>query len=456
MRSTVDFLLESLLADALLLNEWGTHTVDDPVQAPASGSTHPHPPNSATERGIARYPPLPPVTSAITSSVADGVDTRAANPPLDRENESSAAAILEFRRRRNRELMRRTRQKQKNSMEAMRTMLQTLTQEFELLRARQLRNNGTKDSVMKLLNRGTFCTALKAAYGTLAETSHRLKAENFLLQLLLVEHDKTMLRLLQAVKSSSNTAISTDEPRIEQTTVSHQEPAAQFFEYKEISLGQAQDTVSTCCQRILRYEKTARPLAYWIVDASGPSQTFGWTVNCEVSSGNNFFMIETKRLPGLSPLEAMQRTWAIMSTARTDDVNTSRRLARSAVLQVFHDNMCVVADDIHHPVKAGVRMRMITVRFRMTTERGYVVGLGSVNPQSPALRSLAQPAVEFMDVFSWHEFAPDDSGGCLATIKSLSQYDTSEELHLRLVNGLCITWRWENEVMQRPMQFLAV
>lgn len=203
--------------------------------------------------------------------------------------------------------MQRTRQKQRNNIESMRTMLGTLTQEFELLREQQRRHYGIKNSSMELLNQEKFCTELEAAYGSLAETSHRLKAEKFLLQHQLVEHDKIKLRLLQAVKSSSSTLIATDGLLIAEMIAPRQEPVAQFFEYKDISLGQAQDTVSNCYQRIVQYEKTARPLAHWIAAASGPSRTFGWTVNCEISSGNDFFVAETKRLPGLTPLEAMQR-----------------------------------------------------------------------------------------------------------------------------------------------------
>lgn len=426
MISVADFLIESLLADAILLGEWGAYAAShepgqhvhlDPVASISTvkNSCEPlHPPTLA---------PPPPLLQSANSPSSTTLKIR-----FKKEADlfgMDPKEILEFRRQRNRDAMRRSRQKQKDRIQLMRTALQKLTLQFEWLRVQQ--------------------SATMLSYGSLAKTSHRLKSENFMLQRLIVEHEKTKIRMVEATKSVTPI-------RVEQITAT---PAAKYFEFTEVSHDQAQDAISSCFRRVLRAGKTARPLAHWLVDASEPCRTFGWTVSCDISSGNNVFLSMTKRLPGVSPKEAMERTWAVISRERTTDKSPSRRLARSAVLQTIDDSTCVAANDTHHPLKVGVRMRSVTVRFRMTTKNGYSVGIGTLNPQDPAERRHARPAVEFMDVSTWDDFDDDGGSGCVATLRSLVQYDTSENLHLRLVNALCSTWRWENEVTQSPMQVLA-
>lgn len=467
MPSTAEFLVESLLADALLLDEWGTQAGGQPPQASDPPHTPPAPPNSATEDSSsseASHPPTP--SSAITSPLTAS-KTRPKNNK--KEADSSAAtssvldgdaqsqAILELRRRRNRESMQRARQKQREEIESMRRTLETLSLQFERLREQKQRSTSeTSATPTEVPDQSTPFAQLEADYGTLAETSHRLKAEKFLLQRMIVEHEKTKLRLLEAIKSSSNAPTASNEQQIAAIATPYHEPPAQFFEFSDITPEQAQDAVSACYRRIVHYEQTAQPLAHWIVDANGPCRTFGWTVSCEISTGNNFFLSMSKRLPGVSAQEAMERSWAVMSRARTADRSPSRRLARSSVLQVLNDSTCVVANDLHHPIKTGVRMRSISVRCRMATKRGYAVCLGTVNPQNPALRRQ-NPAVDYMDVSTWHDFAHDEDGtGCVVSLKSLTQYNTEENLHLRLINALCTTWRWESDVMQRPLRFLAL
>lgn len=466
MPSTAEFLVESLLADALLLDEWGTHAEGQPSQAPAPPQTPPAPPNSATEDSScseASHPPTPP--SAIKSPLTASKTKPSKNKEADAsaaaslvDGDAQSQAILELRRRRNRESMQRARQKQREDIESMHRTLEALSLQFEKLREHKQSSNSDASSTPSelLLRQSAPFAQLEADYGTLAETSHRLKAEKFLLQRMIVEHEKTKLRLLEAIKSSSNAPTATNEQQLAAIATPHQEPPAQFFEYSDITPEQAQDAVSACYRRIVHYEQTAQPLAHWIVDANGPCRTFGWTVTCEISTGNNFFLSMTKRLPGVSAQEAMERSWSVMSRARKEDRSPSRRLARSSVLQILNDSTCVVANDLHHPIKKGVRMRSISVRCRMATKRGYAVCLGTVNPQNPALRKQ-NPAVDYMDVSTWHDFAyDDDDTGCVVSLKSLTEYNTDENLHLRLINALCTTWRWESDVMQRPMRFLAL
>lgn len=448
MSTAAEFLVTSLLADALLLDEWGAQAQDQQRSLLVSPCTATFLLDCAVDVSNSGMHPLP---LSASSSPSTAAESSKAKSDTDKEiemiedDEPSALDILKLRRRRNRESMQRARQKQKNRIESMRGTLEKLSLQFEQLREQQRHSN--ENAIVPSVDPTVAFARLEAAYGSLAETSHRLKAEKFLLQHLLVEHEKTKLRLIEAIKSFGSGTVSTDKIPL---------AAEPFFEYTDITLDQAQDAISDCYQRIVQYEQTALPLAHWLVDASGPNCTFGWTVSCEISTGNNFFLSVSKRLPGVSAQEAAERSWAVVSKERRSDKSPTRRLAHSAVLQTLNDSTCVVADDLYHPIKTGVCMRTISVRFRTTTKRGFAVGMGAVNSQDLARRRQSQPTVEHLDGFSWQDFVDEEDGsGCVVTIKSLTQYNTNENLHLRLVNALCATWNWENEVIKSPIRLLA-
>lgn len=388
--SPAQFLLQSLLADALLLNEWGSRPLADDTNSDDT------PPPSAE--------PLLPCLS-----------------------------FKELRRRRNRVYMQQARHKQRETVASMRQTLTLLSTQFERLQEAK-----------------SHASTCVAEFTALAETSHRLKAEKFHLQRLLVEHEKLRLRLQEDLRDCE--WLMEDECALA-------EPAATFFECGVVSQARAQAAIRVAGRRLAQFELNARPLADWFSEADeGPTKTFGWAVTCEISSKATFFLCMTKRLAGVSAQDALRRTWASMGRPRQTDKSPSLRIVRSELLQQLDSSTVVVANDWHHPVKRGIRMRSLSVRCCLATERGFALGLGTLNPQIPELRKqFSPPGVEYFDASSWHDFADDDSGGCFVTLKTLFQYDedTNENTKFRLVNALCSTWRWETEVTQRPMRMLA-
>lgn len=117
--------------------------------------------------------------------------------------------------------------------------------------------------------------------------------------------------------------------------------------------------------------------------------------------------------------------------------------------------MRVMGFDWHYPVKPGVRMRSIGLRFRTKTEHGFALGLSPMNPQDPVLRRLASPAVEYRDGFTWHDCVADGDN-CEITFRSLVQYNTKENLHQRLISMMSLYWHWEGDVLQRPTVVLIL
>lgn len=182
---------------------------------------------------------------------------------------------------------------------------------------------------------------------------------------------------------------------------------------------------------------------------NAPAHTFGWSLSCSLRPGSFFYFAMTKRLPGVSAHQAMQRSWSVMSQPHVADESPSQRLAQSMLLQRLDNQTSIIGNDWHHPLRPGVRMRSISVRQCRAVDKGFDVVLGTLDPQEPEQRRNALPGVEYLRASNWHCFSDEDDGsGCVATLKILWRYDTRENLHRRLVNALTTTWRWESGVTQ--------
>lgn len=209
----------------------------------------------------------------------------------------------------NRESMRRTRRRTRCGIEVMRQTLATLSQEFYVLCERKRDTQRSLDLVQ-----------LEDAYATLAETSHRLKAEKFHIERLLMENDKTRLRIADTMSGLTGNAKAWEEP------------AAQYFGYVDVTKTHAQAAISTAYRCVMELEKAARPLADWIGSVGNPTRTFGWSVKCEISSSHNFFLSMTKRLEGVKAQDAINSSWALITRDRRPAI---RMHAATAVDSAF-------------------------------------------------------------------------------------------------------------------------
>lgn len=402
--SPTQFLVESLLADALLLEEWGEQEPSPSAQA-----------NS--------QPPVEP--------------PELSEPPAAPQSLSKA----DLRRKRNRERTQLTRQTQQQGIQHMRKTVQQLTKQLDQLHITQRRDQ----------LQTTQASQRTADYETLVETTHRLKAEKVMLKRLLIQHENAALRLAdilaanQLDASTESDMLSDDSP----PDPSKPKPAAVFSEFRPINRAQADASVANSCRSIALYEQNATPVAQYLMDTSAPALTFGWAVTCALRPGSFFYLCMTKKLPGVTAQQAMLRSWTAMSRPYITDESPSLRISHSALLQRLDSSTCVLGSDWHHPVKPGVCMRSISVRQCRATKNGFAVHLGTLNPQEQEQRRQAPPGIEYLDASNWHDFIDEDDGsGCTASLKILWQYDTRENLHMRVVNFISATWRWESGVTQ--------
>lgn len=327
----------------------------------------------------------------------------------------------EIRRQRNREWMQRSRQQQRESVTRMKTTMETLRQYLDVaLETQRFYNSPWAERVLSLEN------------------------EKRQLQQWLLQHMTSRQRLADIVASYQQSMHPIDED------------ASVFFpEYKAITLAQAQTAISLCFQDITGFGQSAKPLAHWTSDARGSSCTFGWKVTCDLRPDSYIFLSMTKRLDNVSAKQAMEQSWAVISKPYASDKSPSQRLSRSMLLQELDNTTSVIGTDWHHPLKRGVCMRSITVRNCGAREDGQYLSLATLNPQDPELRRHAPHGVEYMDKLTWHDYI-DEANGCVVTLKTLSHYDTHENLHLKFVNALSSAWRWEIEITKYPMKMLEL
>lgn len=377
------FLVESLVADALLLGQWGAQEPLEPSEA--------HELALPEALGASQLPMEP-------------------EPPLSK---------ADLRRKRNRERIQETRQAHRESMELTRCTVQQLTKQLHRLKTERLeRSDRTEPS---------------PEYAALVETTHRLKAEKVLLRRMLIREENTALRLI-GVMSEINAWCPVPDP-----------VEAAFGEFSAITPAQALASITNACRSFALYEQWATPVSEYIRDASAPPLTFGWTVTCALEPDSFYYLAMTKKLPGVKAQQAMRRSWSVMSRPYVTDESPSLRIAQSVLLQRLDSSTCVMGSDWFHPVKPGVCMRSISVRQCQATESGFAIKQGTLNPQDPELRHQVLGGIEYMDALNWHSFTDEEDGsGCVATLKVLWLYDTLESMHLRVVNALSAAWRWES------------
>lgn len=368
---------------------------------------------------------------------------------------------LEIRRKRNRESMQRARRRQRDDVEEMKETLQELEAHYQKLsdQAQERRKEETRTREQQ---------RLESDYYTVADLSHTLKEEKFMLEQMLTDKQKTYRRMQQVMVDRVQ--------ELELPCPTTTTPATLFsdFEFTPVTEESANELIRRCYQQILQFQDAATPLtpprgmkaetkpkpksersAGTMVTSNPfpPTATFGWKVSCHVTPEKDFFVSFAKYFKGVSAEDAMIASWSRFSDP-TKNRAPNRTLLRYEILQEINDSTYVAGVDIQHPVKKDKQMRNIFLRFRMQTEQGFVIGRGSMNPKSPEIRKQAEArsSFEYVDNYSWIEFISrrdevTGEEGVLVKFNARTEYNTQEDTHLRLVNSLFLTLKWEQAII---------
>ncbi|OWZ08957.1 hypothetical protein PHMEG_00018418 [Phytophthora megakarya] len=382
--------------------------------------------------------------------------------------EENKLTPLEIRRKRNRESMQRARRRQRDEVERMKGTLHQLEKHYQELNEksqarRRAGSHSSRDSM-----------ALEADYYALADLSHTLKEEKFLLEQMLVEKHKTHRRFQQVMVDRKQ------ELELACPLTTDDSTLYSDYEYVPMTEDQANEYIRSCYQQMRLMEETVKPIVshYEVPDGESseaeapsspsspgtpkrpstgkhcvfpPSATFGWEVRHEANADGDFYVSFSKFFAGMAPQEAMMGSWTRYAKPESTPF---RRQMRFEILQVINDSTYIAGSDIEHPVEHDKVMRVIFLNFRMQTEKGYAIGRHSVNPTSPEVRATAERGsnFEYVDNSNWVEFSAehdDETGepGCLVKFIARTEYNTQEDMYVRLVNAISRTMIWEQAVV---------
>lgn len=327
---------------------------------------------------------------------------------------------LKRRRQLHRDSMRRHRQRHIQGLQSMRASIDQLTRRFQEVDAA-----GSPQLVEK--------------YREMVLMSQCMQKEQVKLQGCIVSWEKVTdrLKLILADQRLASATIHTRQ-LIDQTETG----PLQFQELSESSIQQVIRRSSVN----LRRDKDLNSSTMLSCQARS---AFGWLIGCELSNANDVFVRMTKRLPGVSAHQVLLRSWE-----STDNPALYPHLPplTPELVQVVPERAFIEVRKVPtHGLLAGKTLRSCMMRFKVKTERGYAVGMGTVMPEQCPKGGAN---MEFVEFSTWTELADDIDGSCVAIVSYRGQYNSGDTPHQRFLNLLSTVRRWEDLVMDRPLKLV--
>lgn len=413
------------------------------------------PPATGKRRARTRVAPasspsaeLPPTTTTTSKR-----QSKQRVPPTEME-------ALELRRKYNRESMQRTRAREREEVERMRAVLAEL--ELEYKRAVSLQAQQVRDP-------------MRAEYRALSSATKQLMQENFRMRQDLEHRRKSYERVERILADyhaekadiSMESAMLIDEEKVGDS-------ASAAFGIPLITEAEASALMAKCSQQTIesleRYackSPTTPPLR-------SDAPFFGWDVRRRIDDGissSSVHFLFTKSFPNLSAARAANCAWEVYGYLERNNVKPIR-VVRFDTLQVVNENTRVIARDIIHPRHEGAVLRSIFLRFRMETEKGFVIGRSCMNPVSArswsgtsgrdsdssvigshGSSSSNRIGVRYADLSTWLEVnyldpSRRDVAGCEVKFGGVSDYGTTHDLNARFMDVLFSVLQMENRVLE--------
>ncbi|KAE9288572.1 hypothetical protein PF008_g26103 [Phytophthora fragariae] len=289
--------------------------------------------------------------------------------------QSSTAA--EIRRRKNREWMRKSRQKQREELENMKITVSRLERQYA-----ELSLQSSSDNTLKSGGGALISSRMVSDYSQAVELARRLGAENLYLKSEIQRRSTWKLNLSRVLQSSTHV----NGPKWAQQ---FQQPALGGEEVLRMQLDTLDDfeaqeefgfhtlTDLDLTRAILENRRTiSRVQSRLLIPSSLDTdygaktrrmQTFGWEMVQRVH-GNIMECVFTKKLHGLNVAELMQKTWA--NDMRLGEYKKVKgETCRLEVLQQVNPNAYAVGRDVKSPTPDIATFRSVYVRFLIETSR---------------------------------------------------------------------------------------
>ncbi|CAI5725526.1 unnamed protein product [Peronospora destructor] len=329
-----------------------------------------------------------PVEKTVTSSGINSMWLNWKNPHaiMDLCTESKNGSALEMRRQKNRESMRRSRQRQRDQLQLLRDAVIDLEQQYKLIRLR-----GSEP----LENDQSMNSTSDRKYVQAVGLSKQLGAENLYLKASIQYQASWKLELRRVME----TTVALDE-----FTASVSKPPSPFpFKLEMMNEQEAESvfgfhpfTERDVKDVILQNTKIDRH----VLGSIDQSELFGWDLRRRVR-GSDMEFVFTKRFKTLSVLEILQKSW-VNGMHLEGAQRVKYDIQRLEMLQEVSTNAYVLGRDVRSPDELPV-FRTMLLRYRMETTgtvplngslltdeeietnsnlraTGFVIGTQSLNP----------------------------------------------------------------------------
>ncbi|TMW59124.1 hypothetical protein Poli38472_007269 [Pythium oligandrum] len=298
-----------------------------------------------------------------------------------REHLPQKPSPADARRRRNREAMRRARQRQQVGLEELRSMIRQLETQLGQLKLEKSSQDSGSDStqseeeisaaVEKAL--GVF-RRRRVQYSQLLDYADQLREEKRWLS----DEIQTFARLFETLRAYSDhsseltTRLPDEWVDIDGYSLFEQ---AILSQYQFLSPLQVFDLVKESIQDILHYTTLA--------DACQPSahKVFGWSDKRFLDGAWATFLV-SKDFPGESTQHLADRTWdtSIEFSQYKSIQNWARRMK---ILQVLNKDTLLITRENVCPDDQS-RFHTLYLQFRVETKDGFIVGTRSLDPRKCA------------------------------------------------------------------------
>ncbi|KAH7479960.1 hypothetical protein PRIC1_008489 [Phytophthora ramorum] len=313
----------------------------------------------------------------------------------------------EERRRKQRDLKRRYRERRKNDVQAMQQQVEQLETRYDaLLNAQQQTAVSSRRAPSALEQQyATATNELSALRRQIALTKQKLaEFDGFAssLEVYLTDFDAPSAITAASLASKSSLLMAPSLPGPEPTT----EPAPRLTE------SECQEMIKACYYEIFDRRFRGQCL-------SSGMHMLGWEDQMFLD-GTNLQFSMSKQLTGMSANTLMQKTWDIVTTEehmRTIQYST----LGVKVLHKINEDTLVLQRCVHHPQLKTVNWNNM-VMFRLRSPRGYVVAYQTINHPAYAegyteyftghediVAEDLQPKFSRVNTLQWFLFEEDDN-----------------------------------------------
>lgn len=402
--------------------------------------------------------------------------------------QTTKLTALEIRRRKNRESMRRLRQRQRAMIEGMKQTVVQLEQEYQTLcriESEQKRSGGASPSGEAHVggSQQEEDPQMRRYYAA-QEDTRRFGAENLYLKAVLQEHShwkQELERVLESPAGYESTHRSAELDAAETDVV------RKSFGFRPLSQQQMEQVIldsSSAVHHIHAHFSISNHVMMPDDGTQGSKEAFtvfGWHVFRQLE-GSEMKFVFWKDFHHVLARDVMERTWhADLNLKQFQRIKSETR--RLDILQIVNDHAVVLGRDVRHPDDRSV-FRTVFLRFRMEKilsgstigrecERGlfqhaYVIGTQSMNPPDRAVDDSSNKSrfsvlmteenerLVWADMTLWMEFLTyaDDPTHCRVRWTGRTDYKSPIHAYRSAIDTLSALLRWEAHTIAPPLVLL--